>query len=85
MKPMLGKPFLVVTFLLVINPVLLAAPAPGSFGRNLDDIVALAKKEGKVLIGGGLADDESKMLAPFMQKYPEIKVENTRLRTPEHK
>jgi hypothetical protein len=86
MKPMLRKSFLVVTFLLVINPVLLAAPAPGSFGCNLDEIVALARKEGKVLIGGGLADDESKMvLAPFMQKYPEIKVENTRLRTPEHK
>jgi iron(III) transport system substrate-binding protein len=86
-KPMLGTSFLVVTFfLLVINPVLLAASASSGFGRSFEQIVALAKKEGKVLIGSGLADDEVQtVLGAFMQRYPEIKVENTRLRTPEHK
>src|SRR5215510_8747843 len=63
-----------------------AAPAPDGFGKTFAEIVALAKKEGKVLIGSGLADDEAQtVLGPFMQRYPEIKVENTRLRTPEHK
>ena len=77
---------LTILLVFVISTSSWAAPGPGEFGRNLDEVVALARKEGKVLIGGGLADDESKMvLAPFMQKYPEIKVENTRLRTPEHK
>jgi len=78
----------VLTILLVflIASVLSAAPAPAGFGRSLDEIVALAKKEGKVAIGSGLADNEAHtVLGDFMKKYPGIKVENTRLRTPEHK
>lgn len=63
-----------------------ASSAPEGFGKTFAEIVALAKKEGKVLIGSGLADDEAwTVLGAFMQRYPEIKVENTRLRTPEHK
>lgn len=65
---------------------LFAAPAPAGFGRNLDEVIAQAKKEGKVVVGSGLADDEANIvLGVFTQKYPQIKVENIRLRTPEHK
>jgi hypothetical protein len=87
MKGWLGKFLIAVFFLLVTKPVSLAAPAPaGGFGRSFDEVVALAKKEGKVLIGSGLAEDEAQtVLGAFTQKYPEIKIENTRLRTPEHK
>ncbi|HWP56467.1 MAG TPA: extracellular solute-binding protein [Candidatus Acidoferrales bacterium] len=79
-------PLIVGLLLYVLNSVSLAAPAPAAFGRSFDEIVALAKKEGRVLIGSGLAEEEAKtVLGAFMQKYPEIRVENTRLRTPEHK
>ena len=87
MRPMLEMcPLTAAVLVCLLHGVSSAAASPPGLGRSLDEVVASARKEGKVLIGSGLADDEAQtVLGAFMQRYPEIKVENTRLRTPEHK
>jgi hypothetical protein len=47
-----------VLLMCLLHAVSLAAPSTTGLGRSLDEVVASAKKEGKVLIGSGLADDE---------------------------
>lgn len=54
----------------------------GGFGRSLDEIVALAKKEGKVRFCSSSPDekDGEKFFSAFRQRYPGIIVEYTRCR-----
>lgn len=51
---------------------------PAGFGKNFDEIVKLATKEGKVNVGSGLTAEEAPLvLKGFNQKYPKIKVDLT--------
>jgi iron(III) transport system substrate-binding protein len=53
-----------------------------TFGKSLDEVVALAKKEGKVRVCSSDPDekDANKFFAAFREKYPGIVVEYTRCR-----
>lgn len=59
-----------------------AAAAVKGVGGSLDEIVALAKKEGKVRLCSSDPDerDVDKFFASFRQKYPGVAVEYTRCR-----
>jgi iron(III) transport system substrate-binding protein len=49
-------------------------------GKNLEEIVRLAEKEGKVRIASALdRDEESLVFRGFVQKYPKIKIETSRI------
>jgi iron(III) transport system substrate-binding protein len=49
-------------------------------GKNLEQIVRLAEKEGKVRIASALdRDEESLVFRGFVQKYPKIKIETSRI------
>ena len=49
-------------------------------GKNLEEIVRLAEKEGKVRIASALERDEEPLVFKgFYQKYPKIKIEPTRI------
>jgi iron(III) transport system substrate-binding protein len=51
---------------------------PAGFGKNFDEIVKLATKEGKVNVGSGLTAEEAPLvLKGFNQKYPKVKVDLT--------
>ena len=57
-----------------------ASPAPEGFGKSFSEIVALAKKEGKVRFTSGTPDEKQAkaFFKTFREKYPEIDVEYTR-------
>ena len=57
-----------------------ASAAPEGFGKNFSEIVALAKKEGKVRFTSGTPDDRQakSFFKGFREKYPEITLEYTR-------
>ncbi len=55
--------------------------APPGLGNSLEEVVKLASKEGKVRIAGSLEGKEvDTVLGGFYKKYPQIKVEYTRIR-----
>ena len=56
--------------------------AAQGFGRSLDEIVKLAKNEGKVRFCSSSPDNRSakKFFEPFKKKYPGVEVEYTRCR-----
>jgi hypothetical protein len=55
-----------------------AMPQAPTLGKNPDDVVKLAVKEGKVHVGSGLtAEEASIVLKGFKQKYPTIKADVT--------
>lgn len=55
--------------------------APPGLGNSFEEVVKLALKEGKVNIAGSLEGPEVKtVLEGFYKKYPQIKVEYTRIR-----
>ena len=60
----------------------IARAAVQGFGNSLDEIVALARKEGKVRVCSSDPDDKDveKFFSAFRQKYPGIVVEYTRCR-----
>jgi len=75
------------TSILLLSAVLIApawsfAQTSGGFGNTLSEIVALAKKEGKVRVCSSSPDerDVDKFFAEFRKKYPGITVEYTRCR-----
>jgi ABC-type Fe3+ transport system substrate-binding protein len=57
-----------------------ASPASEGFGKSFSEIVALAKKEGKVRFTSGTPDEQQakSFFKSFREKYPEINVEYTR-------
>jgi ABC-type Fe3+ transport system substrate-binding protein len=56
------------------------ARAQNRVGKNLEEIVRLAEKEGKVRIASALERDEEPLVFKgFYQKYPKIKIEPTRI------
>src|SRR5262245_57474582 len=83
-QPVMGAKMSVVLplilFFLAANVSAAAAPAPEGFGRNLNEIVARAKKEGKVRFTSGTPDERQakEFFKSFRDKYPEIEVEYTR-------
>jgi ABC-type Fe3+ transport system substrate-binding protein len=49
-------------------------------GKTLEEVAKLAEREGKVRIGSALdRDEESLVFQGFVQKYPKIKIEATRI------
>lgn len=51
---------------------------PAGIGRNFEEIVRLANKEGKISLGTGLALEEAPVvLKGFARKYPKISIEPT--------
>jgi iron(III) transport system substrate-binding protein len=55
-----------------------AESQPGGIGKNFEEIIRLANKEGKVNVGTGLTLEEAPVvLKGFNQKYPKIRVEVT--------
>jgi iron(III) transport system substrate-binding protein len=58
--------------------ILQAQAQPATIGKNFEDIVRLANKEGKINIGTGLTLEEAPIVFKgFNQKYPKIRVEVT--------
>jgi len=72
--------FPLIIIFLTISLAQAASPGPEGFGRSLGEIVALAKKEGKVRFTSGTPDEgqERSFFKAFREKYPEINVEYTR-------
>jgi ABC-type Fe3+ transport system substrate-binding protein len=68
--------FLTITFLQA------ASPAAEGFGKSFGEIVALAKREGKVRFCAGTPDEKEakEFFKAFREKYPEISIEYTRCR-----
>ena len=69
-----------IVFFLTVGFAAAAAPAAEGFGRNFTEIVARAKKEGKVRFTSGTPDERQakEFFKGFRDKYPEIEVEYTR-------
>jgi iron(III) transport system substrate-binding protein len=67
---------------LTIAPAAVASVAPEGFGRNLSEVVARAKKEGKVRFCAGTPDEKEakEFFRGFREKYPDITIEYTRCR-----
>jgi len=66
----------------VLVAILMFAPPaqsqPGGIGKNFEEIVRLANKEGMLHIGSGLTLEEAPLvLKGFNQRYPKIRVELT--------
>src|SRR5512145_1072452 len=81
MKSFSSKLFATLTLLFIVCLVYApAAWAQAKVGKNLEEIVRLAEKEGKVRIGSALdRDEEALVFQGFIQKYPKIKIETTRI------
>jgi ABC-type Fe3+ transport system substrate-binding protein len=81
MKSFSSKLFSTFTLLFIVCLVYApAAWAQAKVGKNLEEIVRLAEKEGKVRIGSALdRDEEALVFQGFIQKYPKIKIETTRI------
>lgn len=63
------------TFMAAVSPIY-AASAPPGFGNNLEEVVKLAQKEGKVRVSASLNPAEvSTVLEGFYKRYPALKVE----------
>lgn len=72
-----GLSVLMTTSLLRVSPAF-SASIPAGLGESLEQVVKLAKKEGKVRISASLEGDEiGIVLEGFHKKYPEIKVQYT--------
>ncbi|MGH7844666.1 MAG: ABC transporter substrate-binding protein [Candidatus Binatia bacterium] len=79
----LGKIFVLIVGIAAFNLFAFTAPAAiKGFGASLDEVVALAKKEGKVRVCSSDPDekDVDKFFAAFKRKYPGIMIEYTRCR-----
>jgi iron(III) transport system substrate-binding protein len=72
--------FPLILLFLAVSFVEAASPAPEGFGRTFAEIVARAKKEGKVRFTSGTPDERQakEFFKSFRDKYPEIDVEYTR-------
>ncbi len=78
-RKLLTFAFAVMTISLLLASSVFSAP-PG-LGNSFEEVVKLALKEGKVRIAGSLEGEEVDMvLGGFYKKYPQIKVEYTRIR-----
>jgi ABC-type Fe3+ transport system substrate-binding protein len=72
-----GLSVFIATLLLQALPAF-SASTPVGLGESLEQVVQLAKKEGKVRISASLEGDEIEIvLGGFYKKYPEIKVQYT--------
>lgn len=62
------------------TPSFAYAAAPEGFGKSFHEIVALAKKEGRVRFTSGTPDEQQAraFFKGFREKYPEIQVDYTR-------
>ena len=71
-----------IAFVLALATTALASVAPEGFGRNLAEIVARAKKEGKVRFCAGTPDEKEakEFFRGFREKNPDIAIEYTRCR-----